>query len=386
MTVPVQVFSYTDLGAPQMVIHNPYTFFQVIRQVLVGCNGIAYGTTPSAGWTLYGEDRKQMKLVIQQAGGNQRYLQLGCPKSLNPYNWFWSVTARMYENMWDIDSGLGQDPYISTNSNVLSEWGIPPGTGSNFGSDAGGYNAYNGAVPWWIIADDRFFYLRMDPVYINGGTSYGFMNTIYFFGDLAQTNPDDSYATVLWAYSTTQGAGGSYANILNSSTNSWGAQSAVSPFAEYSSAYGENGSNPNLWIMRPLSQNPQAISAPICNMVYNQSMSQMLYNSTYNEQQPAIQNSWYNKKQQLTPMMVVETGVKPRGYMPGLYLPSMQGLTNYSDRWQFTDNNGIPWILWQSWQAPGSGNGQWPLKLSGGANYMNVFIRLDTWRDSWDTA
>lgn len=378
MTVPIRMFSYTDPGAPQLVVHNPYSFFQVMLAVLVGNNGIAYGNKASAGWTLYAEDRAKFKLVIQQAGGNKRFLQFSTPKNqvLGSSNNYWSVTARMYEMMNDIDSGTNQIPNLSYSQ--YSEWGIPPfNSGVPGGSDTGNFAAFKGAVPWWIICDDRFFYLKMDPVY---SPTAQVNNCIYFFGDLEKASKTDPYATILWSYTAAQTYGGNgYRDIVGQTPNNSTIQ-ASAPF--YMTGSASDAANPNLWIMRSLAQSPQAPIGPICSLVYNQTFSNMGWNTA----QPMIQNSYYNKRQTLSPGMVVEVGVMPRGYLPGLHYPSMQGLSNYGDNWQFTDQNGTPWILWQSWNnSLAAQSSLYPNNTqAGGANYVNVLIRLDTWRDTWE--
>lgn len=390
MSAP-RYYSWTDPGAPQLIAENVYALPMILRQCLVGCNGIAYANKPAAGWNLYAEDRANCKFVVQSPGGNQRFFHLSDPQVFNTMTGY---TVRMYESMKDVDGGWGQNP--KANDFQTSVWALGPwsSNSNNPWNDPQNFSWSNNAIPWYMLVSDTFFYIKIDPIWWVGQSGTNTFNSIYFFGDLTDTVGNDPYATVLWSYTQAgdstishnviqNSGGGGLTSPTNFTTAQ--AQACAQPFTQINSPLDTNTTT-SLWIMRPLSGSITVSSNksnPV-NIGYNQSWAPQVGLS-----QPFLGSSFFDKKTIMNPVYVYENGTRLRGRFPGLYVSSTNAATT-TDQHQWTDLNGVPWILWKNWVAVAnsptallsSDEGKYKQQISPSpawSNMGNFFFRMDQW-------
>lgn len=376
--VPVTYYSSADPGAPQIVINNPQTILHVIRQCLVGVNGIAYGEgsnqKPSAGWNLYAEDRKNVKLVIQQGGGQGRYLRLASPQvftdafpvsnSANAIYWY-ALLVNAYNSMTSIDAGTGSFP--DQKSWPWNYWGWG---GSTYVGNSTGNPNQNSPTAWWIIADKQFFYIKILPLY-----NYNVNNQTYYFGDLVNGASYDTNNTVLWSYKDPlQWNNSASYNVNQNSTVSVPNQQG--PFIGYNTA----DAAPH-----PCIQCAGSITGLNRGIMGGLNLSQWyagLWNAPqggYNQQ--AFPITSFNRRLRMVPFELFEQDNPAyqnshfRGNLPGAY---MQDSTMFSAQSQIIPEgiqikvsggalNNVPLVTW---------NNQWTNGYWGNT----VLIRTDTWR------
>lgn len=244
--VPVTYYSSSDPGAPQIVTNNPQTILHVIRQCLVGNNGMAYGEgkhqKKSSGWNLYAEDRKNCKLVVQQGGGQGRYLRLASPQVVNGNYPITNSSGRTYlmmiahgfSAMTNIDTGTGSFPDQKSWPWSYWTWG-----GGTYNNNFGAIVQMTNPIAWYIVADKQFFYIKL--VFTNTGLNY-WWNQGYYFGDLVNGYEADTTNTVLWSF-TESVVDNSYGSPSNSGQGGYDA----APFLGYVTADNTAGPIPSLW-------------------------------------------------------------------------------------------------------------------------------------------
>lgn len=297
-TTPI-VYDSGDAGAPQIiipigtqVIATMQNVLAVIKACLVGTSGTAYGSKAAAGWTLAYDsstDATNPRMALRQGnvttnggtdgGSNGMYIRietgglsgaLGQAFGTTQLNVAAAGTAsigrrfmrvRGFETMTTVDAGTNPFPNLAQapESTTLSYyWAWATGANSIASPTA------QITIPWTIVADDRFFYIRfLAGTGITNGTDCSV--TTYFFGDLVQTNPsmNDIFDTIIYGntdVSTVAATAGSWL-LPNTNTNSATTVYQYKPFCG-SQAQATPGTTPqtalqpmpNLWIARPWPQ------------------------------------------------------------------------------------------------------------------------------------
>ena len=135
VTSTPKIFRWDDPGAPQ-TSQTAGSTNAIIKACLVGTGGIAYGSKPSAGWSVAFEDAGAHQLVVR----NDPVLGNGAFMKFDDSNT--QYTGLMgFESMSDINTGVA--PTRATNV-----WG---------------YKASTASHPWILIADERTFYFNVFP-------------------------------------------------------------------------------------------------------------------------------------------------------------------------------------------------------------------------------
>lgn len=168
----IRVYSHTDTGAPQ-IDRNVGSIINVLDACLV--NGFGSGATATpVGWTK--EFSAANKAAYKMpAGTSERFLFVDDDQTTDASRYY---RLAGYDSMSAIDSGDGAWP------------------------SAGGdwfFKAWDaGNSPWWLIADEGFFYLVLHPYSDNGfDYSYARHPHLVAFGDAVPFNAGDQNFTVL---------------------------------------------------------------------------------------------------------------------------------------------------------------------------------------------
>lgn len=125
-----RLYEFTDLGSPVLNGTNG-SFIALLKTILVGTAGVAYGGKPSLGWTVVWEEGSSIVFRNNTTLGNGAYLKVTDNTS---YAQVWA-----WESMSDINTGTNPVNAIATyvyKSNA---------TNSN-------------ARPWFLVGDERTFY------------------------------------------------------------------------------------------------------------------------------------------------------------------------------------------------------------------------------------
>lgn len=357
--VPVRYFACTDKDAPQIVGSNPQTWLHVLRQCLVGNNGIAYGNKPSAGWTCPYEDRKNLKLVVRQGGGHQRYLRVANPIVLNSTGgttgtWF-LMSMRGYNAMTSVDAGTGLFPDASF---TFPNWGMSS-------VQPGANNTQNQVYYWYMAADDRFVYFKV-AVGVNSSNGSAFCPQTIMFGDTVGAAANDTTNTILTAF--TQVGSATENNWMGQGRNSAGSLIQQSDMI-YNYGYFDGPQTQTLWSAGSILPETTPPGGQNVYTAWNTALVGSNSNGT-----GAYDASTYNKKLGLVPVGVFESGTAFRGFLPGLYLHDSNLFATtaniISDQTVITTVGGplnrVPLRYWNNSQNTG--------------NVVSKFIRMDTWR------
>lgn len=355
------VYDSGDTGAPQLVIPigsqviaTQQAVLAVIKACLVGTSGTAYGSKSSAGWTLAYDsstDATNPRMALRQGnpttnagvdgGSNGLYIRieagglsgaLGQPYGTVQLNVAAAGTAgigrrfvrvRGYETMSSVDAGTNPFPNLSQqpeSSSLSYYWAWATGANSIASPTA------SITIPWTIVADDRFFYIRFFAgTGINSTTDCSV--TTYFFGDLVQSNPSmtDLYDTIIYAnsdVSTTAATAGTL-QLPNANTNSATTTSHFHPFCG-SGAQGSPGANapqtafaqqPNLYICRPWSQAGTPINVGMHTDYYK--CSDLFGNGNLDYPEKITGSLMLSKVFVHEP----SSGFMIRGFLPGCWVP-----------------------------------------------------------------
>lgn len=138
----VTIYKSTDEGAP-ILTGQPGSVIALLDQILVGDGGIAYGSTPSLGWTkeFTGTNMAAYRMNPNAPGSSGAYLKI------TNSGGGWNVFARMYKTMTSIDSGTVETP---NSASFSAYWAMCETNDSS-------------PRPWCIIGDDRTFYITTIP-------------------------------------------------------------------------------------------------------------------------------------------------------------------------------------------------------------------------------
>lgn len=293
------VYDSGDAGAPQLVIPigaqtvaTIQNVLTIIKACLVGTGGTAYGSKAAAGWTNAFDsstDATNPRMALRQGnvttnggvdgGSNGRYIRIdgggltgtvGQAYGTVQLNAVAAGTAgigrrylrvRGYEAMTTVDVGTNPFPNLTQvpeSTTVSFYWAYTCGTNSIASPTA------SITIPWTIIADDRFFYIRFFANTGTTATNDGSVTT-YFFGDIVQTGStiNDLFNTIIYANSnvTTTAATAGTTDLPNCNTNTASTNNHYHPFCG-SNAQATPGTTPNLaltsqqnlYICRPWSQ------------------------------------------------------------------------------------------------------------------------------------
>lgn len=192
-TTSVFYFNSSDSGAPQIVANDPQSYLNVLKACLVGSAGTAYGSKPSAGWSVPYEDDTNHNIVFKMASGNQRYLRLGNPTNTGTsgYQDYSYFEVRGYNAMTDVNTGT--NPFPSTAQHSTFRWLYAAQLAINTTTN----------IPWSLIATDRFFYFHVH-VGNNGNnqTSAWGCQFAGYFGDIVSYVPSDTMQTIITGFWT----------------------------------------------------------------------------------------------------------------------------------------------------------------------------------------
>lgn len=348
-------YDSTDVGAPQIVANDSQTVLNVIKACLVGTAGVAYGSKASAGWVQSYDDTTNHKMVLRQGSGNQFYLRLGdstvVQQGATSYGRRY-LLARGYETMSSIDVGTGQFPTVAQRALANYYWAWANHANSATGSTVN--------IPWSIVADDRFFYIRFFGC--NGINSTTYVCTdAYFFGDIVPTGGSDAFHTVIYGHSDT--ATSSFNNMDNPNCGSASIGSQNYHFKPFVASGALTTTLSNLYVARPFTQIGTSLAIGMHSDFYKTSDWFGAGNQAFPDQ---IDGGIY-----MTRAFVHENtgGTTIRGYLPGLWVPNhtrpVEDIASFVGTGSYS---GINFISWRN------------ARSSTDLDSFNVFFQLSDWR------
>ena len=214
----------------------------ILKAVLVGTGGTAYGTKPAAGWTNPFNSGTNIGVFKQGAGGNNRFFRVWDGESADNSWGYRCMAIRGYESMTAISTGTGAFP---TTTQV-------PGNGMYTPyRNASGYDAGLGAGPispkWKIWADAQTVVMAFngsgDPTGTWNWTTFG-QFTSYKSADLFNDMVCGQLATSYMGYYGTYGdMSGMYVTRDVAGTGSSAFALPVMPAGVQSTSSGQIGSN-----------------------------------------------------------------------------------------------------------------------------------------------
>lgn len=166
-------YRWDDAGAPTLN-GTVGSLITVLKTCLVGTSGIAYGSTPAAGWTTEYEDSGAYKIAFRNsiaAGGSGAYVRVlddGSGTSADGRQ----AHINAYKTMSDVDTGTDATP--------------APVSGYPGKRIEKSNAATSTAVPWYMLADERTFYICTQVTSRGRGILYG-------AGDFHSHVPGDSF-------------------------------------------------------------------------------------------------------------------------------------------------------------------------------------------------
>lgn len=168
--MPVTVYRYDDVGAPQLQGQSVGSLIAILDACLV--NG--YGSKAPSGWTKSFSGTNLA--VYRQGAGSGFYLRVDDSAGTNQT----LVTA--FESMSDVNTGVNQFPH--------------PAQTSNLGQFIRLSNAATSALrPWVLVSDSKRFYLWVGYEFASAGllsASTGAQG-LFFFGDIVSFKQNDAY-------------------------------------------------------------------------------------------------------------------------------------------------------------------------------------------------
>jgi hypothetical protein len=188
MGLPVTVFRWDDVGAPQLVNRRPSEMLDILRKCLVD----GYGSKAPLGWTIPYEDVVNRKVVFRNSTveGSGGFVQ------------FWDLNGT--------DATGGALAYQHAKLMTALDTWIP---NQNF------YNAIvpsnSGQTPWVIIGTTRGFYLIISNTtkpYIASSIGQAWSG---FFGDIDSTIPTDQNTFICWYYTQSNYASASWSVTMD---------------------------------------------------------------------------------------------------------------------------------------------------------------------------
>lgn len=265
-------YSSADAGAPPLN-GTLGSLITLLKTCLVGSGGIAYGSTPAAGWTTEFEDAGAYKIVLRNslaAGGTGCYIRIlddGTGTSATAQH----AHINAYSSMSDIDTGTDATPA------PVAGW---PGGRIEKSNAANGTN-----YGYEIVADELTCYLCTYPSSNTNAVLYG-------FGDFSSRVLPDNYRVFVAAG--------------RASTAAASRGSALTEPAQLSDASG------SVAIMRSQTGASGAVTAG----VYAYPVS----NSYGGSSSPFTYSANYGNETQLAEALISSSG-GIRGSLRGLFLP-----------------------------------------------------------------
>lgn len=126
-------FRWDDAGAPQLT-GAAGSLIALLKTLLVGTDGIAYGSKPACGWSVAFEGTNVIAFQNSPTLGNGCFVRIDDTSATTP-------TFNVYEAMSTIDDGTA--PCFSASVNIRKS--SAAGTGQN--------------RPWILVGDERTYYL-----------------------------------------------------------------------------------------------------------------------------------------------------------------------------------------------------------------------------------
>ena len=170
----VRFYSSADASAPVLHGTNAGSLIALLDACLV--NG--YGAKPAAGWTKPFTGTN--KAVFKQGGGGTHHLRLDDTSAATGHR---SARVNGYSSMSDVDTGVNPFPSAAQLSGGLYWF-------TNYSGSVGSV-----ARQWYVIADEKFFYLFIWTYPENAQTLY--YRETYWFGDINKYGPLDESACVI---------------------------------------------------------------------------------------------------------------------------------------------------------------------------------------------
>jgi hypothetical protein len=186
MGLPVTVYRWDDVGAPQLTTPNPSEIINILQKCLVD----GYGSKAPLGWTKEFEDVPNSKVAFRNSPveGSGGYFQIWSHNSTNDPNTLMRIVSA--SSMSDLDLFFKKG-YISA------------------------IHAYNSSIDRWaLIGTTRAFYFIVSSNSVTGGNNANYDNMAYI-GDFDPFIPTDSNTFIAI------GNTGNDGDFLSTSQSSW---------------------------------------------------------------------------------------------------------------------------------------------------------------------
>lgn len=288
----VRVFRSSDSGAPILS-----ATVGSLNAVLTACLVTGYGSTTSLGWSKPFENVGTNTTVYRPAAGNRRYLRV-----IDTTATYSTCNIRAYESMTDENTGTKPFPTVTQIT----------GNGSNGLSVHRAAVGYVSNCSWVIIGNEKCFYFLPN---LNSASWDTITNVSaggqFFFGDFISYKPGDIYNTAII---------GTEATYTTSS----------------SGRLGSAGDNIGCYMARPFIG--LGSSAPFIKSLENSSQGYTLtmgYQFNYPTVPDPITGGIPLARVTLTELITLSypnyywsTAYAVRGYLPGMWAPSVKGLAH----------------------------------------------------------
>lgn len=199
MATNTRIYESTDAGAP-ILTGQVGSLISLLKTVLVGTSGVAYGSKAAAGWTVAFEDVVLRKIAFRNsmaAGGTGCYLRIDDNGGLS--QGAREASVRVFQSMTTVDVGLDETPTTLTQ---------PAGCVWRKSSTLDAT-----ARAWCCIADERTIYFWSRETVGSPGSTVD-VCCPYVAGDYLSDDPLQTCPFLVSGYQTSNAVVGSPAGLV----------------------------------------------------------------------------------------------------------------------------------------------------------------------------